>query len=149
MSVSSSLDPVGTVIDILESTDNTDYTASKPPFIEEQQEVSQSTKEARSQDAIYVYAPGDGAYDQFDFAWDKYTEAQRVTIDPWVARSAAGVRALHRDIRDIFLPYVNDNKSTTNFNRFWPVAPIPLEHERRLGGEHYRKPYELRLHALR
>ena len=152
MSITTSTDPRQTILDLLDNTTDSDWTqaGSKPTILERQEEVSQSTKGNRRDDAVYCYQPTDETTSQFGYSYDRYQNSADVTADVWTPTSQSQARALAEDIQTILFQYVNDNKSATDWHRIRPVSVTDLRHEKIADqGDHYRVQVEVRLRALR
>lgn len=130
MSVTSSTDPIQTVVDILDATDAGDWpnAGSKPTYIERVEESPRNTKENRtSADAVYVWMPTEGSQDQFSAGVESYLDAAVVQVDAWSASSnsdpAGQAHALVEDVRSYFASnYWTDTAGKSNWHRIEPQA---------------------------
>lgn len=130
MSVTDATDPVQAILDLLDATDDADYTnaGTKPTRIIDSGAYSPSEKNAyEAGDALYVYQSGTEGITPA--GTDTYTEEYRVSIDLWTLGGRDHARALARDIQLILDGYWDDNTQTTPWVTVRPAMVTDYRHE--------------------
>jgi hypothetical protein len=153
MSVSTTTDPVKTVIDVLNDGTASEWTNGygTPDFIERLEATQFSTKTNRgASPAIYVWSPADGTFEQMGAGYDAYLEDEIVQCDVWDYDSASRTATIANDVRDIVFDFATDNKQTTKWAEIAPTAESDLRAENTVRtGEHYVSQVTVQLHAYR
>lgn len=152
MSVSTSKDPIQTILDILDAdTSDSDWTNSKPSPIERYEASSFGIKDERQGDAVYLWQPGESPIDQQGANWDRYTETHFVQAECWTDVSATRANEMVRDVRSLVVAFATDNKSSTEWNEIAPDAEEDYRHESHgaTRADHYVEAEVVRLFASR
>lgn len=130
MSTTTSIDPVQTVLDLLNAATAGDWSnaGGTPSRIARSSEYPQSDKAAyEAGDAIYVYVSGGEGIDPE--GTDTFTEQFRVSCDLWTLNGEDRAHAIARDIQDILNDYWTDNSTATNWTTVRPFDIQDYRHE--------------------
>lgn len=153
MSVSTSTDPVKTIIDILNDADPGEWTNSygAPEWVERQEDTEFSTKTNRTHaPAAYVWSPSDGDFTQMGAKYDAYLDDQIAQVVVWDADSADRTSTIAGDVRDIIFDFATDNQSSTEWSEIAPDTESDLRAERHpRSSDHFVVRLNSILHAYR
>lgn len=122
MSISSDAEnPVDAITELLQATDDTDYTGTKPEVIERIFERTPQARHNESRDAIYVWQPLDGEIDRVTADGSLLFREDTVEILIYVLENEARAVQLQEDLIQFFADYIDDNKENTAFNHVQPT----------------------------
>jgi len=125
MSVTSSKDPVKTIIDLLDNAAAADWDqgGSVPDRIDrsEAHEPSEKLRDSRLNDiSLYIFSPADADRRRFSAAGDaEYTEIVQVDI---FAQGSSTANHYAADVIDILDDYTIDNGDQTAWVDIWPES---------------------------
>lgn len=151
MPVSTSDDPVQTVLDILTASTEADYVnrGEKPGKIERHGRSSPGDKASyRRADAMYAYSPADSFFEKFGTDDGAYLEEQTVAVELWVVDSETELAQLVSDVIEILYGYANDSQEETNWQTIVPVSDSDSSHERTDRRDHVRNTVTAELSRL-
>lgn len=157
MTVSTSLDPVETIVDVLEyateapigygtsygglygSSQQWAHADGPPDHIERYEETDFSRKKSRDmKDAVYVRKSESGSFDKLGAAYDGMIDDHTIRIEVWTPESESKAHAYALDIRSILKNYADDNQQSTAWTQ---IAPVGDDDERASarasGADHY------------
>lgn len=141
MSVSTSTDPVQTIVDILEAAADADWaTAGGPPDVIEKSEATDFSRKQRRDtlDAVYVLSADSGTVSKIGARYEPYRDERTVRAEVWTPASETLAEAYRQDIRDISLEYANDNQTATAWTQIAPAGDDDLRASTRARGvDHY------------
>jgi len=127
MSVTSSTDPVQTIVDILDDASSSDWAngGSIPDRIERTENSDPSDK-ARSQRlsdiSLYVFSPADGDLSKFS-ADDDAIQTETAQVDIYTDDSDT-TNNYASDVISITGGYSSDNEQETAWTDIWPTTPV-------------------------
>jgi len=122
MSISSSeSNPVNAVTDLLQQTDDTDYTGTKPEVIEDVWERTPQARLNETRDAVYIWQPVDGEIERVTADGDLLFRENTVEVWVYVLEDKPRAVQLREDILQFLSDYIDDNKENTEFNDVQPV----------------------------
>jgi len=122
MSISSTeQNPVDAITDLLQQTDDTNYTGTKPEVVERIFERTPQARHNESRDAIYVWQPVDGEIDRVTADGTLLLREDTVEILIYVLEDEARAVQLQQDLIQFFSDYIDDNKADTQFNHVQPT----------------------------
>lgn len=149
MSVTSSTDPVQTVLDVLQATSDSDWTGVKPTHIERVEDSPRKLKENRvEEDAVYVWSPAEGDFPPASAGVDDYLDVQVVQCDAWAApETSRGAGEIAGDIRSyVASNFWRDRKQQTVWNEIAPDSEDDRRASQRArGSDHEVVAVQLRL----
>ena len=125
MSITQTTNPVDAIVDILEATDDTDYTTEKPEVFRHDTTTPQG-RENEARDAAYVLSSASNQFDRFGVepgAQDEQTADADVSILVKSLTKGNG-ETLARDIRGILQGFMSDNYDRTAFHHIEPTQII-------------------------
>lgn len=139
MSVSTSDDPVQTVVDILEDASTWTEAGSAPDKIERYEETNFSRKQRRDTlDAIYVIKPDAGTSERIGANYDPFRDEHVVRAEVWTPTSHSAAHNYFLDVRSIVNGYVGDNKDQTTWTQIATIGDDDLRGSKRAESvDHY------------
>jgi hypothetical protein len=151
--VSSSTDPVRTILDILQAASDSKWSTiiGAPDYLERMEETEFSTKTNRTGGpAVYVWSPAEGPFEQMGASYGAYFDDQVVQTDVWSVDSAARAAGLAGDVRDIVFDFATDNQQSTEWSEIAPDSENDLRAETAVRrADHYVVQVQVGLHAYR
>lgn len=119
---SNSDDPVQTVIDILQNTDESNWpNGNKPDIIESRWTSDFRVKLNQTGPAVYVHSPEPGTHDAYSASGSTKVQMETVGVQVW-----SDAETSHNNVRDdcqtILEDYWNDTDGSTNWDRIRPVS---------------------------
>lgn len=139
MSVSSSTDPVQTVVDILQNASTWSEAGSAPDHIERYSATDFSRKERRDTvDAVYVIQSDPGSSEQIGAGADPYRDEKVVRAEVWTPESETLAHQYFLDVRSIANGYATDNEQQTEWTRIATIGDDDARASARARGvDHY------------
>ncbi|AHG00922.1 hypothetical protein HALLA_12120 [Halostagnicola larsenii XH-48] len=135
--MSSSLDPVQTIVDILEGAAAEDWAnaGGEPDYIERYEETDFSSKKARDmRDAIYVQRPGSDDYQKLGAGYNTLVEEPMVRAEVWTPEGSDPCLEYAHDVREIIRGYTVDLEDQTQWTDIAPVGEEDLRGSARARG---------------
>ena len=129
MSITNDRNPVDTVIDLLDDTDNTDFQDGKPEIIERVDERSGQSRMNTSDDAFYVYSPTDASVERISADGVAANSEEEVRVLIWCLQGPGKAKRYRQDVIDYLSQFMDDNKEQTGLNNIEPIAQADLRTE--------------------
>lgn len=150
MSVTSSTDPVKTIIDLLDNASASDWTNATPDHIERWEETMFNIKTNRNGTGLYLWQATDGDKEQMGANYDHYREDEIVQIDIWDRASSTAAYEYLEDVETILFGYATDNYNSTEWGEIAPIGETDSRAQKRnRDASHYITALQCKLHARR
>lgn len=153
MTLANETDPVEAIRLILANSAAGDWSNAgvKPTHIEAVQASQMKIKTQRSDPAVYIWRPADGAFEQFGANYDHYNETQVVQCEAWDKQSSDQAHNFAEDIRSICFQYATDNFNKTAWGEITPESDTDNRHESRAArrADHFVETVQVGLFARR
>lgn len=122
MTASNAEHHVGVIIDLLEDTSHSDWTADKPTIKRYWDDAQSERGPGADMPAIlYVWSPTGSTLERFSVDGDKFDQNDTVEIQIW-SLDEVEVEQLQGDTVDILSRFLDDNKVRTPYSDVAPVG---------------------------